>query len=572
MADPKIRIRATDETGPAFRTANANLAAMQASADRTSVAVRAIGSSLVAAASVTAVAALLKSVVDGIDKFNDLADATGSSIENLSALERVGSLTGTTFDTIGAALTKFNLALTNAKPGSDTEAAFKALGLSIGELKAADPSEALRRTSVALAGFASDGNKARVVQQLFGESVKNVAAFLKNLAESGTLVATVTGKQAAEAERFNRQLALMSTYSRDAARTIGSPLIEIFNNVAASIQKASREQTGWFASMDSLRRQAAARSDALFTGSWSDARGGRGFVNPPFVLPSLPDSVGAKKDPTKVITQIARDIDLANTSYRSYFESLETTLDRLDNVTEAERALSFLRRKGVGVSIDEAARLVSLAKQIDTEKALTAATEERIRVGRDAAIAAGERVAEANREYQDRLKSLTEGAASNVFKRQQEDLQFLQQALEKGAISVQVYGESVKNLFNIIDESAVKSKSPGRGAGPVVHIGLRGCHRRRQGPLRCAQGPGAGHTAHRQPQTSHRAAGRRHHGHVQGRQFGRRHRRRAVQRVQQHLWRVSRCWWRCEPRHGLRGRRRWAGAVHAQEWRANRPE
>lgn len=462
MADPIIRIRATDDTSAAFRTANANLSAMQAAAERSSASMLKLGTTLAAAVSVTAISRLFQSVVDGLDAFNDLSDATGSSIENLSALDHVASLTGTSFDTVGAALLKFNQTLKDAKPGSDAEAAFKALGLSISELKAADPSEALRRTSVALAGFANDGNKARLVQELFGKSVKEVAPFLKDLAEAGGLVATVTGKQAAEAERFNRQLALMSTYSRDAARTIGSPLIEMFNNVAASIQKASREQSGWFSSAASLRKQAASRSDAMFTGSWSDARGGRGFVNPPFVLPSLPGEVGGRKDSTRPPAQATRSIDLASTELERYGDQLERTITRTQDLSAVEEALLFLRRKGADDTADDSARVLNLAHQLDDVKRLKAETESLLDI--DRALDEQARTSVAARESL--LASLLDATPSAQLEKSRADIVLLTEEFQKfidtsgrAGINEQTYLEAVSTRLNLTGKDLEKTKT-----------------------------------------------------------------------------------------------------------------
>lgn len=72
-----------------------------------------------AAATVGAVALAAKKVIDGIDALNDLKDATGASIENLSALEDVALRTGTSWDTLSTGLIKFNGILKDAKPGSD---------------------------------------------------------------------------------------------------------------------------------------------------------------------------------------------------------------------------------------------------------------------------------------------------------------------------------------------------------------------------------------------------------------------------------------------------------------------
>ena len=55
---------------------------------------------------------------------------------------------------------------------------------------------------MALAGFADDGNKARLTQELFGKSLAEVAPLLKDLSTQGTLNAKVTKEQADAAEQF----------------------------------------------------------------------------------------------------------------------------------------------------------------------------------------------------------------------------------------------------------------------------------------------------------------------------------------------------------------------------------
>ncbi len=182
------------------------------------------------------ITAFFAGVVNGLDALNDLADATGASIENLSALEDVAMRTGTSLDTVGSALVKFNSVLKDAKPGSDAAAALQALGLNAEELKRIDPAEALRQTAVALAGFADDGNKARIVQELFGKSVKDAAPFLKDLAEQGALVGKVTKEQAEEAEKLNKQLFELQKNSVDVARAIAGPLASSFNQLFDAVR------------------------------------------------------------------------------------------------------------------------------------------------------------------------------------------------------------------------------------------------------------------------------------------------------------------------------------------------
>lgn len=199
----------------------------------------AIGAAL-GAAGLAAVYAVGR-IVDGLDALNDVADATGASISNISALEDVAMRTGTTMDTVSAALNKFNNTLKEADGKNGASMALKAIGLSAQELKSLDPAEALRQVAVALSGFADDGNKARLIQELFGKSVKEVAPFLKDLAEKTELVGKVSAAQAANAETFNKQLFAMKTNATDAARSIVGDLLPAMNRFlqnASDIKKA----------------------------------------------------------------------------------------------------------------------------------------------------------------------------------------------------------------------------------------------------------------------------------------------------------------------------------------------
>lgn len=196
-----------------------------------------LAGTLAAAFSVSAISLFVRSSIDGIDALNDLKDATGASIENLSALEDIAARTGTSFDSVGQALTKFNAVLNEAKPNSEQERVLKAIGLSAQELRKIDPAEALQQVAQALGRYADDGNKARIVQELFGKGVREVAPFLKDLAESGRLNATVTTKQAEEAEKFNKQLAALAKNSKDTARALLSDLLPALNQVLENIQR-----------------------------------------------------------------------------------------------------------------------------------------------------------------------------------------------------------------------------------------------------------------------------------------------------------------------------------------------
>lgn len=186
-----------------------------------------------------------KQLIDGIDALNDVSDATGASVENISALEDVAMRTGTNMENVSGILVKFNNVLKEADGKNGVSLALKAIGLDVEALKKLDPAEALRVTAVALAGYADDGNKARVQQELFGKSVKETAPFLKDLAEQTQLVGKVSGEQAAQAEAFNKQLFSMQKNAVDAGRVLLQSLLPALNEMAEEFSIGMKMANGF---------------------------------------------------------------------------------------------------------------------------------------------------------------------------------------------------------------------------------------------------------------------------------------------------------------------------------------
>lgn len=236
----------------AGRIAEKQAAQIEARYARMSALASSVGAALGGAISIAGITQFLRSTIDGVDALNDLSDATGASIENISALEDIAARTGTTMDTVGSALVKLNKVLAEADPNSPMARALQAIGLNATELRKLDPAEALRRTAVALAGYADDGAKARLVQELFGKSIREVAPLLKDLADAGQLNATVTTEQAKAAEEFNKQLFSLNKNVVDAARTVSGPLVNALNDFISRAKQASDESKGFGERLQSL--------------------------------------------------------------------------------------------------------------------------------------------------------------------------------------------------------------------------------------------------------------------------------------------------------------------------------
>lgn len=332
-----------------------------------------------------------RGLVDQIDALNDAADATGSSIENISGLEDIAKRTGGSLEDVTSTLVKFNSVLLTADPNNGVGAALRAIGLDAEQLRQIDPADALLETAQALAQFEDDGNKARLVQELFGKSVREVAPLLKDLAEAGKINAKYTSEQAAEAEKFNKQMAELSANASSAGRAIANEFLPYLNKmfdvlgdrdvetVAAHIkefEEALRKEPynkEYARRLEELRKAYAALSDeAKGAAGLLNAGGGRGFVNPDVVKPRILDFSPTSGGQTPRTPQSASRVSEIDRE----IEALQRKAQAMQNLTEVQRVLSdFESGKYKGANAADLGKAFDLAGQIDQANELEAAWE-----------------------------------------------------------------------------------------------------------------------------------------------------------------------------------------------------
>lgn len=381
-----------------------------------------LGGAIAAAFSVSVLRQFFTATLDGLDALVDLRDATGASVENLSALEDVARRTGTSVDGMASTLVKFNKVLSEGKAGSETANILKSIGLDAEKLKAIDPAEALRQTAVALAKYADDGSKARIVQALFGKSIQEAGPYLAELAKQGKLNATVTTEQAEAAEKFKNELNAISKIATDVARALAGPLVTSLNKVATALKNYS---TVWDAFKDNFRfdvsddiggnlaktftelaearaklaqvNAEAAKESGIgpergrFTAERKDleqqirllegrerflravapdptggptelARRGRGVL-------AAPDVSGIAADKTPKAEQLTE----AQRALAAYIDKLESERQKVAEISAEERALNFLKEIGTTGQIPQVRELVlGLAAELDQRTDLEA--------------------------------------------------------------------------------------------------------------------------------------------------------------------------------------------------------
>lgn len=484
-SNPTIVLTAQDSASRVLASVRGEMSRLDSVAGKLKGVLGTLGVGITAGAFTT----FVRSTIDGVDALNDLKDATGASIENLSALEDIAARTGTSIDAVGTSLVKFNSALSAAKPGSDAARAFEALGLSVQELKALDPAEALRRTAVALAGFADDGNKARLTQELFGKSLREVAPFLADLASQGQLVAKVTTDQALAAEKFNQQLAALAKNSVDAARELSLALLPAINRVLSDLVKISeKDLLGVFfkegiksklglgsltdnplADLNKLTQERTRllgeqakkfekgvenqRVIALIADNEKlisltrirlgltdgQAGGGRGFVNPAAAVGTGKPSLPSGFDPAAKTKEEAASRASVTTELDRYFDSLTKALEKEQDLTEVQVAQRRIAEAGAqGFSEAQRAAILGLAARIDKERELKQEREDLLEqaVKLDAAMTAGDEAVKR------RLESLLANTPTKQLEEAQRDQLLLAEAFKAGAISEQQYLEA----------------------------------------------------------------------------------------------------------------------------------
>ena len=142
MADNKthIVITAKDETKAAFQSVQSSLAGLE----KTAAGLGPIFAGLGAALTVGAFTATIANTIKFAAALDDMAERTGATVENLSALSGVARIGGHDLGVVETSVIKLNKAL----HGSDDEAkgaakAIAALGLSIEDLRQKDPAQAM---------------------------------------------------------------------------------------------------------------------------------------------------------------------------------------------------------------------------------------------------------------------------------------------------------------------------------------------------------------------------------------------------------------------------------------------
>lgn len=142
-----------------------------------------------------------------IDASSKMAARLGVTYQEFAGLSLAGDLAGVSMDTIGAAMTKADVAFVRAAEGLKTARdAFRGIGLAVEDLNGLSAADRFKAIATAIASLPSEAQKAEAAVQLFGRAG---AQLLPLFAGGAGAIAEAT----AQAERLG--LALTNAQGRD---------------------------------------------------------------------------------------------------------------------------------------------------------------------------------------------------------------------------------------------------------------------------------------------------------------------------------------------------------------------
>lgn len=176
---------------------------------------------------------------------DDMADATGDSVQSLDGLRRTAAIAGVELDKLEGIITK------TAK-GLDTKAgasAVGAIGLDIERLRKLKPGEALMEVAQGLARYEEGQGKINAATAIWGRDGARNLALMKDLAEAGAQQGKITSEQAAEAERLQKEWRRLKLEGEDFGRAIANSVIPWMANLIEQFREGQRIGGGFFGAM-----------------------------------------------------------------------------------------------------------------------------------------------------------------------------------------------------------------------------------------------------------------------------------------------------------------------------------
>ena len=402
-----------------------------------------MGKAVGVAFSVAAIAAtaLVKQSIDGMDKMSDLAQSTGVSVENLSALAYAAKFGNVDLETLSSSLVKLSKGMSDAAQGTgEAEKAFTALGINIknsdGSLKGSD--ETIKEIAGRFASFKDGAEKTALAVALFGKSGAQLIPFLNQgasgiaalEAEAKKLGVTLSTDNAEAAGQFNDNIDKLKSAASGFGNQLAIQLLPALVNLSQKF-------------FDGVKG-----AEALTTAARIAATGVKLLASVGIIV------VGVFKALGEALGGIAATVvEFFSGNFKNAFNTAKlVTKDFVDNIKGTQESLSALW--------DESAAKIA-ANSENTSSQIAAPilkAEEKAKKSKDEILNSAKEIAEINKAIIEEGVSLTTSLLSpeDVYKTEVERLNKLRDAFGVGVISVETYNKAIaeaQKTYNATSES-----------------------------------------------------------------------------------------------------------------------
>jgi hypothetical protein len=208
---------------------------------------KALALTAVSIGTVVAVKNLAEDAIKATAAFDDMAERTGIAVEQLSSMSQVAKVGGHSLGEVELAAGRLVKGLSVAD--DETKGVGKALdALGINARDAAGNirpmGDLLPEIARKLNSYADSSNKTAVVQDLLGKSGAKVLPFLNDYAELGNIAATVSAKNAAQAEQLEKAWRQMSLGSDAVVQQWVNALIPVAKDIVKVMNDSANAADG----------------------------------------------------------------------------------------------------------------------------------------------------------------------------------------------------------------------------------------------------------------------------------------------------------------------------------------
>ncbi len=216
---------------------------------------------LAGALSVGAIKGAFDKYVDGAANMQKLAVVAGTTTENMSGLAAVAKLSGTDVDQLSSGMVKLSTSLAKAHDeATGTGKAFSLLGLDPDKLRAKDTAAALQDVAQAFARVEDGSGKTALAVQIFGKAGAQLLPYLKELSESGSLVAKITTDQGNAAKEYEQNLKRLDAAQGAVAKTIAAEILPAASTFVKTLAELVSQTNDVASAAKGLARDGSIRS------------------------------------------------------------------------------------------------------------------------------------------------------------------------------------------------------------------------------------------------------------------------------------------------------------------------